>query len=487
MRLKTKEVKVSTGGPLIAILNKKDAEKLDLFALDRIKIKSKNKEINTLIDISSDKDGIKPGEIGLLEETYKIIKSKLVDISPSENPKSIEFIRKKLDGKKLTKKEIKTIIDDLMLNNLSDIEVTYFVSACYNHDLDDEEVANLTKATVNEGKKLKFAKKIVADKHCIGGVPNNRTTMLITPILAAAGLTMAKTSSRAITSPAGTADTMEVLAKVDFEVKKIKQIVNKTNACIVWNGSMDIAGADSRLIKVRHPLRLDPEGLLVASILSKKMAVGATHLIIDIPVGKHAKIKTKKEASKLKRRFIKIANLAGIKTKVIITNGSQPIGNGIGPALEAKDILHILKRDPESPKDLEEKAIKMADYLFRLTKTKASAKEILNSGQAYKKMKEIIFAQQGKPNIKPEDIEIGGYSYNLLSPKDGKIKDIEIIRLSNLARIAGAPQNKGAGVYVYKKIKDKVKKGDILLTIYAENKDKLNFAKKETKDIFLLD
>ena len=484
MQLKIKKVNLSTGGPLVAILNKEDSKELDLFALDRIKIKVGKKEINALIDVADGKSNIKSGEIGFFKETFKVVgknKKGIAKISPSQTPKSIEAIRKKLDGKELTNKEIDYIIKDLRSNSLSDIEVTYFVSACYNNELSNEEITSLTKATIKEGKKIKLNKKIIADKHCIGGVPNNRTSMLITPIVAAAGLTIPKTSSRAITSPSGTADTMETLAKIEFKVDKIKSILKKTNGCLIWHGSLDGVGADTRLIKVRYPLRLDPQGLLLASVLAKKIAVGATHLLIDLPIGKKAKLKTKKEAKELKKKFQNITKKLGIKTKVIITNGSQPIGNGIGPNLEAKDLLYVLKRDPRAPKDLEKKAIMMSDKIFKLTKTKASAKEILNSGLAYKKMKEIIKAQEGNPKINPDNIKVGEFQYQYKSPRKGKIIEIDNIKISKIARSAGAPQNKEAGIYLYKKLKDKVNKGEAIFTIYSENKDKLEFAKQEVK------
>jgi putative thymidine phosphorylase len=484
MQLKIKKVNLSTGGPIVAILNKEDTKKLDLFALDRIKIKVGKREIHALIDVAKGKNSIKPGQIGFFEETFKILgknKKGIAKISPSQAPKSIDAIKKKLDGKELTKKEINYIIKDLMSNSLSDIEVTYFVSACYNNGLSNEEVTELTKATIKEGKKVKLGNKIIADKHCIGGVPNNRTSMLITPIVAAAGLTIPKTSSRAITSPSGTADTMETLAKINFSVPKLKSILKKTKGCLIWHGSLDGAGADTRLIKVRYPLRLDPQGLLLASVLAKKMAVGATHLLVDLPIGKKAKLSTKKEARNLKSKFQKITKKLGIKTKVIITNGSQPIGNGIGPNLEARDILYILRRDPKAPKDLEKKAIMMSDKIFKLTKTKASAKEILNSGLAYKKMKEIIRAQGGNPRINPDKIPVGEFQYQYKASKKGKIIEIDNIIISKIARLAGASQNKGAGIYINKKLKDKVKKGEKIFTIYAENKNKLEFAKQEVK------
>ena len=351
MLLKPKKLNLATGGPLVVLMNEKDTKKLELTALDRVKIQNGKKSINVLLDTTPSKRKIAPGEIGFFDETIeKISLQKKVKVTPSQTPASIEAIRKKLDGRELSKEEIECVISDLISNSLIDIEVAYFVAGCYSMGLTDKEVTYLTKATVNKSEKLKLNKKIIADKHCIGGVPNNRTSMLVTPILAAAGLTIPKTSSRAITSPAGTADTMEVLSKIKFDIKKVKEIIKIANGCLVWSGSFDISGADTRLIKVRHPLRLDPAGLLLASILSKKSAVGATHLLIDIPVGKNAKITSKSDANYLKKRFSKIAKQIGIKTKVILTKGSQPIGNGIGPKLEARDVLLILRGNKERQK-----------------------------------------------------------------------------------------------------------------------------------------
>lgn len=485
MHLKVKDINVATGGPLIAVLNYKDAQKLDLQGTDRILLKKGRKEIIVSINISESSKNIKPGTIGLFEEVLDVLKPKKgskLTIKPTHTPKSIEFIRDKLDGKRLTKNEIDILVKDLIENDLTETELAYFVSACYHNELSQNETINFTRAVLESGKKLVLNKKIIADKHCLGGIPNNRTTMLITPILAAAGVTMAKSSSRSITSAAGTADTMEVLSKVDFNPKTIKEIVNKTNGCIIWGGAMELAGADDKLIKVRYPLRLDPEGLMLSSIMAKKASVGSTHVLIDIPIGKTAKVTTTKRAKKLRRKFVDLGKKLGMKTNVIITDGSQPIGKGIGPNLEARDVLYILTRHPGAPKDLEEKSIMMADKLLKLTKTKASAREILESGKAYKKMKEIIKAQKGKSTIGPEDLNPGRHSFDIKSRKSGKIIEIDNKKITKIARIAGAPSDKAAGIYLYKRVGQKIKKNETIFTIYSESKDKLEYSKPFAKN-----
>jgi len=483
MFLKVKNIDVATGGALVAILNSKDAAKLDIGEGDRILLKKGKKEVIVPINLT-DTPHPKPGYVGLFIELSEVLKSKSgekITIKPTHTPSSIKYIRKKLDGETLTKKEIESIVKDLIENDLTEIELAYFVAGCYKKNLSKKETEYFVKSAIKYGKKLKINKKIIADKHSPGGIPNNRTSMLIVPMLAAGGITIPKTSSRAITSPAGTADTMEVLSKVKFSKKEIERVVKKTKGCIVWGSGTELAGGDDKLIHVRHPLKLDPEGLMIASILSKKASVGSTHILLDFSVGKTAKIKSKKEAKKLKRKFIELGKKLGMKIKGIITDGSQPVGNGIGPALEARDVLYILTRDPRAPKDLEKKAIHMANLVFKMTKTKKSAKKILESGLAYKKMKEIIRAQGGKSTIMPNKIKVGKYIYNLKAKSNGKISEIDNKKIATIARAAGAPLDKQAGLYLHKHLKSKIKRGETLLTIYSNSKDKLHRAKLASK------
>ncbi len=484
MRLKVKDVDIATGWPLVAVLNEIDALKLDLHHGDRIKIKKEKKRVIAIIDISESKKTVPSGQIGLYEEVLTKLNAKsgnFVDVSLVEKPASIQYIKKKLKGKELSYEEFYQIIDDIIKNKLSEIEITYFVSACYTKGLDLDETVSLTKAMVNTGEILKLAKYPVMDKHCIGGVAGNRTTMIVVPIIAAAGLTIPKTSSRSITSPAGTADTMEVLCNVCFSIKEIKNIVRKTNACLVWGGSVNLAPADDKIIRIEHPVSLDPDGQLLASILAKKKSVSATHLLVDIPVGKGAKIKSRKKAFHLKRLFEAISKKLGIKIMVVITGGSQPIGNGIGPALEARDVIWVFENDLRQPLDLREKSVKMAGLLLEIggkAKKGAGAKKalkILESGSAYRKMMEIIKAQGGK-KIKAEDINIGKFAYNFRAKKSGVITHIDNKSISKIARAAGAPLDKGAGIYLHKHVKEHIKRNEKIFTIHAKNRQKLSYA-----------
>jgi len=483
MKLRVKDLYIASGGPLIAVVNREDAEMLDLHVMDRIKLK-KGKKIETVVaDIAQSKKIIPKGRIGVFEEvidSLKLRNNDAVDIMLARKPISIDYIKKKLDGEKLTEEEIDQIVWDIVHNKLSSVELTYFVAACYTNVMTTEETVLLTKAMVKYGEILKLNKYPIIDKHSIGGIPGNRTTMVIVPIIAAAGYFIPKTSSRSITSPAGTADTMEVLAKVDFPIKKMKEIVLKTNGCIVWGGSLNLAPADDKIIAVERPLEIDAESQLLASIMAKKHSVSSTHILIDIPIGKDAKVKNKLEALNLKKKFESIGKKLKKHVKVLITDGTQPIGNGIGPALEARDILWLLKRDPRRPRDLENKCLMMCRHIFNMIGLKDGYKkafDILDSGKAYSKMIEIIKAQGGS-EIAAEDINIGKYSYNFTSARSGKVVGIDNLFVSRIARIAGAPHDKGAGIYIYKHIGGKVKKREKLFTIYSENKNKLEYAKE---------
>lgn len=486
MQLKVKDMDIATGGILIVILNKEDAEKLDLHHEDRVKISRGKKQFVAVIDIAESEKAVPVGQIGLFEESLSRLNVKendKVNISIEKKPDSVKYIREKLDGKELSSEKIYRIIEDIVENRLTTIESTYFISASYTHGLSQKETVALTRAMIETGDVLKLNKHVVVDKHSIGGVPGNRTTMIVVPIIAAAGVTIPKTSSRSITSPSGTADTMEVLSKVDLTLKEIKNVVTKTNGCIVWGGAVNLAPADDKIIKIENPLAIDAEGNLLSSIIAKKGSVSSTHVLIDIPIGRGTKVRHEKQALHLKHQFEKIGKGLGMKIKTVITDGSQPIGNGIGPNLEAKDVLLVLIDSPKAPQDLKKKALFLAEEMLGMAgKPKKLAREMLESGKAYEKMVEIIKAQ-GEKCILPDLIKPGKFSYDFKSSKSGHISHIDNFSISKIARIAGAPNDKGAGIYLYKHTKEKVVKGEKVFTIYAENKQKLKFAIEMLKEI----
>ncbi len=487
MKFKVKDLDIATGGIAVVVLQEADLVKLDLHAGDRVLLRRGGKHTTAVVDAAESSRAFKEGWVGCFEEVLDKLHAKdgsTVEISFVRKPDAVHFIKMKLDGEKLNYSEYDSIVSSIVKDELSEGELTYFVSACYARELPAAEIACLTKAIVKHGDRLKNGRKIVLDKHCSGGVPGNRTTMLVVPIIAAAGFFMPKTSSKSITSPAGTADTMEVLAKIAFSAAKIKEIVKKTGGCIAWGGGMNLAAADDKLVKIRNPLSIDPEGMLISSILAKKLAVGATHVLIDLPVGKDTKIQTRAHAKKYKNLFKKVGRQLGLKIYVVITNGEEPIGSGIGPLLEARDVLYVLRQDERRPRDLEKKSIFLAGKLLKIAGVCngfKKAKEMLESGKAYEKMKDIIKAQGGNPGIDPDDLKPGQFFYGVSADKSGKIIDIDTQKIARLARIAGAPVNKSAGIDLYRHENERVRKGELLFTIYAKNKEKLEFAKEVYK------
>lgn len=482
MKFKAKIINISTGSLPVVILNRKDCEERDLHLNERVKITNPANN-NSIIAVVDFYEKALPDEsIALMSETTNALKIKdgqYVMLSREESPIALKYIKEKLNNKELSDDKIRTIIRSLVDGRLTDIDLTYLVSSCYTNGLSDREIISLIKSIVDTGETLKLKnspEERIYDKHCVGGLAGNRTTMLVIPIVAAYGLKIPKTSSRAITSPAGTADTMEVLAEVCIDTKRIEHIVKKTNACIVWGGALNLASADDKILQIEHPLSIDTDGLMLSSILSKKLSVGSTDILIDIPCGADAKVKKKSRAKKLKRLFFKIGRKLGLNIKVIITGASEPIGNGVGPLLEAIDVLKVLRNDPDAPQDLKEKTLFMAAELLDMSinnihKSREAARSILESGKAYHKFMEII-EEQGKKKLPG----LAKYKHTIFCNRTGKINHINNHDIIMIARFCGAPKTKEAGLYMHKKTKDLVNFGDPLITLYANNKESLEYA-----------
>jgi len=412
-----------------------------------------------------------------------------------EIPVSLQAIQKKLAGKRLTYKEILSIMDDIAHERLNDILTTYFAASGYSRGFSNEEIYFLTKAMIETGETLHFD-GIVADKHSIGGVPGTRTTMIVVPIVAAAGFKIPKSSSRAITTPGGTADDMEVLAPVTFNKKQIYQLVAKTNACIVWGGGVDIAPADDELIKVEKPLLLESYDKILVSIMAKKIAFGSNHVVIDVPYGKHVKVPNASEAEIVKRKFEFLAKKFHVKIYVWVHPMEEPTGRGLGPLLETRDALRVLEQTNDRPLDLEKEAIHLANILLNLCIPDAEksiqemvkkefdgsgekwAQHLLTSGKAHTKMQEIIMAQGGKSDIMSTALKPGEHKYTVLAKKRGIIKRINSRNASIIAKILGAPVQKKSGIYLEKKIGEQTITGEALLTLYSKKAYNLKEAKE---------
>ena len=386
-------------------------------------------------------------------------------------------------GERLGREDFQSIIRDIADLRYSKIELTAFVVATNRDELDREEVYFLTEAMVSSGRRLNWHDPLVVDKHCIGGIPGNRTSMLVVPILAAHGMLCPKTSSRAITSPAGTADTMEVLANVELPFEQLQDIVRDHHACLAWGGTANLSPADDVLISVERPLAIDSPGQMVASILSKKIAAGSTHLVLDIPIGPTAKVRSMPEAQRLRRLFEYVASRIHLSLDVVITDGRQPIGNGIGPVLEARDVMRVLENDPRAPNDLRQKSLRLAGRLIECHPDVrggdgfAIARDILDSGRALAKMNAIIAAQGRKP-FDHNAPELGSLTFEVLATESGVVTGIDNLQVARIARLAGAPKVVGAGVDLFRKLGDVVAVGDVVYRVHASFQSDLEFARQ---------
>ncbi len=479
MKLKLKNLDWLAGRP-VAVLNEKTAKKLNVSVGERIILKTPSKKFYSIVDISS--GDIKNGQIGLSTELTKTIKKNnndLIEINSSTETEGTSLIKKKLSGEKLSELELRKLVSEIVNNSLSEAEIAFFIAAERTKGMSEEEIYFLTKAMVEEGKKISFGKKVIADKHCIGGIAGNRTTPIVVAICAAAGLTIPKSSSRAITSASGTADVVETISRVDFSLNEIKKIVEKTNGCLVWGGALALAPSDDKIINIERLLNLDVEPQLLASIMAKKIAAGSNHILIDIPYGS-GKIKTKKQGKILGKKFQNLARRFNLRVKYVLTEGKQPIGKGMGPVLEMKDILSVLKNEKDCPQDLKEKSLYLATELMDLCnvkKPRKKAKAILKSGKAYEKFKEIINAQNNATDFEKriEKLALAKFQKTIRANKDGEISGISNKLINETCRILGTPQNIGAGIYLHKNL-GKIKKSEKILTMYSESEDKLKAA-----------
>lgn len=391
---------------------------------------------------------------------------------------SLSSVRKKVFGLKLSNDELIEIIEDISTHRYRDIEIASFLSVCAGSRLDVDEIIALTQAMVACGKRLSWPDSpMVLDKHCIGGLPGNRTTPLVVAIVSAAGLTIPKTSSRAITSPAGTADTMEALTTVNLSLADIQRVVAETHGCLAWGGAVNLSPADDLLIRIERALDLDGEGQLIASVLSKKIAAGSTHAVIDIPVGPTAKVRSQKDADRLASLFTQVGAACGIQIRCLITDGSQPVGRGVGPAEEARDVIAVLQRSSDAPEDLRERALFLAAHLFSLAYQRPyeqgleKATKILDSGTAWEQFQRIIAAQGGMKSLPSAD-----FQHTETAASTGTLQTIDNRQLARLAKLAGAPNVAAAGLRLHKRVGETVERGEPLFTLFSDTEGELQYA-----------
>lgn len=445
----------------------------------RIQLKSGSGEIiTTLHHVSSDL--LASDEVGLSEiawQRLRLEEGALVYASHPRPVDSLSSVRRRVYGHRLEAGAFLPIIRDIVAGRYSDVHLASFITACAAVPLDRDETVGLTRAMVDVGERLSWTGSSILDKHSVGGLPGNRTTPIVVAVVAAHSLTMPKTSSRAITSPAGTADTMETLAPVDLDLPAIRRVVEREYGCIVWGGAVRLSPADDVLIRVERALDIDSEGQLVASVLSKKIAAGSSHVVIDMPIGPTAKVRSTEVANALAARLADVASVFGMKTRVVFSDGSQPVGKGIGPALEAHDVLDVLQARPDARGDLRERACSLAGALLELAGIAGTdrgvelAKATVSDGRAWKKFQAICEAQGGM-RVPP----VATQRHPLVAARDGRVVAIDNRKIARLAKLAGAPEAKAAGVTLEVSLGQMVKAGQPLCFVHADSRGELHYA-----------
>jgi thymidine phosphorylase len=457
-------------------------------AMTRVRVCTDKKSITaTLITVSE--DFLSHQQAGLSDSAWQMLGAEegdVVQFSHAPAVDSMSYVRGKLYGETLTDQSANAIVQDIKKGNYSDVQLAAFVAACADDRLSLVETIALTRAMVDSGERFHWSQKRVLDKHCVGGLPGNRTTPIVTAIIAANGLTMPKTSSRAITSPAGTADTMETMTPVTLSFEHMQTVVEQQGACLAWGGSVSLSPIDDIVIRIERALDLDSEGQLVASVISKKVAAGSSHVLIDIPVGPSAKVRTHGAADKLSHHLIETGAALGLHVETIITDGNQPVGRGIGPSLEAHDVLAVLRNEKNAPQDLIERSLTLSARLLKMAVRDDSeqsldkrpddfyyelAQKTLESGQAYEKFLTICQAQGGfkEPGVAP-------YKQTLFAREKGIVSYFNNRFIAKFASLAGAPNAALAGLEMHVRLGDKIEEGQALLTLHAQAQGELDYA-----------
>lgn len=479
--LKAKRLRLHTQREAIAIVNQECTVARSEGLTERARVELRRGDQHVIARLYQVENSVVAiDEIGLSEAAWQKLGLSEGDSITLHHPRSLGSmggLRSKVYGHKLTEQCATAIFRDIIDGRLSDVQTSAFIAALASHPPDTDEIVALTQAMVSIGDRLAWPDKVVVDKHCVGGLPANRTTPIVVAIVAAAGLTIPKTSSRAITSPAGTADTMATVTRVDLSSEEMRKVVEQEGGCMIWGGGVELSPADDLVIRVERELELDCTSQMVASVMSKKIAAGSTHVLIDMPVGPTAKVRSHADAEEL-TKFMKGVGMAfGLHVEPVISDGRQPVGDGIGPALEARDVLAVLDRDPSAPRELRQRGLKLAGAMLEMGGACQPgqgldvATSILDDGRAMAKFIAICEAQGGfrRP-------ETAAFQHVLECDRAGRVSLIDNRRLARLAKLAGAPRSPAAGVVLHVNLGDAVDIGQPLMTLHGASIGELEYA-----------
>ncbi len=488
--LKAKKLDLQAGDYLKVLLNRVDAENESLSPGDKVWVTTYDHEYICTVNITDTK--VESGQVGFYSDIWvgtHLTADSYVRIELMSKSESVGYIAKKLEGERLNEEEIAKIMEDISNHKIRSAEMAYFMATMFSPGFNDDEALYAIKGMVAAGEVLDFKDvrkngDLVVDKHSIGGIAGKGITPLLVPIVASFGLVIPNTSTRAITSPAGTTDILEVVMPVNFDGDQIRDIVAQTGGVLAWGGNLNIAPADDILIRVEKGLHVQSYQKFIISIIAKKLAMGISHILIDVPYGKETKISEPEDIELVSDSFIKLFNKIGIKCHIYTRNVIGPDGRGIGPNLEMRDVLKILENDSEKCRELEDAVVAMTGELLEFAgKAKKGmgenmARDCLDSGKAEKKFWEIAFAQGCKEKMSSKDIKLGDKKLEIVSTKQGVVESINNKEVVKICRALGTPGIKEAGIYFNKFLDDEVKKGDVLMTFYSTALRRIKDAEK---------
>ncbi len=357
------------------------------------------------------------------------------------------------------------------------MEIIAYVSAFNVNNSDLAEVAYLTRSMAETGRTVDFGSRTIFDFHSLGGVPGNKITPIVVSIVASEGIIIPKLSSRAVSSACGTSDYVDTFCDVEMDTESLIKAVKRTGGVFAC-GNEDYAPVGRMIIKAERPMGIDPRPTMMASIMSKKVALGTTHLLVDIPMGKGSKIPDEDTAEGFAKDLIDLGTILGIHVECAVTCADQPVGRCIGPILEARECMSVLEKG-RTDGSVAEKACGMAGIILEMAGQEdglSRAVEILGSGQAYKKFLEIVKEQNGDPSIRSDDLVPGSFVKDVHAKRSGIVQYVDNAGMVAIAKGAGAPSDLGAGIELVRKYGERVEKGDVLFRIYAENQAKLDRA-----------
>lgn len=411
----------------------------------------------------------------------------------NENINMNELIIKKRDGRKLSKEEIRAVIDLYDKGEIPDYQMAAFLMAIYFNSLDREETFALTDAILKSGEiiDLSAIPDIKIDKHSTGGV-GDKTTLIALPIAAAAGVPVAKMSGRGLGFTGGTIDKLSAIPgfRVELSPQEFIDQVNRIGISVI-SQSGSIAPADKKIYALRDVTgTVDNLSLIASSIMSKKLASGSDGIILDVKCGKGAFFKDENEASEAANLMIDIGESGGKNVAAIISGMDQPLGRAVGNTLEVMEAIDVLK-GAGSP-DITEVSLEIAKLMIYMAKKANTpdeaydkAKEVLYSGKGLEKLRELIEAQGGDSKIIDEYSRLGiaKYSYSIEADDIGYISSLDAHLIGEASQLSGAGRMKKediidyqAGIVIYKKIGEQVAEGDKIIEIFSNNKDKLKRA-----------